>query len=126
WLERAAANDRSTRLMDAYRASEALETLVRVFTTGLPGVAADAEKVATFKDRLERYRERRDKEYGDEEWSVSTASGSPRTKRPLRYANPDEANGVLRAFMEPFRRRSHSELVELVNKHHVERARGPT
>jgi uncharacterized protein len=126
WLERAAANDHSPRVMDAHRASEALETLVRVFTSGIPGAAGDSEKAGAFKERLDGYRQRRDKEIGDEEWSVSTASGSPLTKRPFRYANPGEAQGVLRAFMEPFRRRSHSELVELVNKHPVERARGPT
>jgi hypothetical protein len=112
--------------MEAYRASEALETLVRVFTTGIPGVAADPEKAAAFKERLDGYHQHRDKERGDEEWSVATTSGSPRTNRPFRYANLDEAKGVLRAFMESFRRRSHSELVELVTKHHVERARGPT
>jgi len=57
---------------------------------------------------------------------ISTTPGKPRTRRPFRYSNPDEAKAVLRAFMEPFRRRPYSELVELVNKHQVERASGPT
>lgn len=126
WLERAAAHDHADGLMAAYRASEALGTLVRVFTRGIPGVAADPEKAAAFKARLDDYRKRSDEERGDEEWSVSTTSGVPRIKRPFRYANPDEAKAVLRSFMEPFRRRPYSELVELVNKHQVGRARGPT
>jgi hypothetical protein len=126
WLERAAESDHSASLMDAYRASEALETLVRVFTTGIPGVAADPEKVSAFKERLDNCRQHRDEERGDEEWSVSATPGAQRTKRPFRYANLDEARLVLRAFMEPFRRRSYGELVELVNKHQVERAHGPT
>jgi hypothetical protein len=126
WLERAAANDRSPRLMDAFHASGALQTLARVFQRGIPGIPADPEKADAFKKRVDEYRQRREEELGDEEWSVSTTPGAPRTKRSFRYANPEEAKAVLRQFMEPYRKRSHAELVALVNKDRVERAHGPT
>jgi hypothetical protein len=126
WLERAASNDRSPRLMDAFQASGALQTLARVFQRGIPGVPPDPEKAAAFKTRVDEYRQRSEEERGDEEWSVSTTPGAPRTKRPFRYANPDEAKVVLRSFMEPYRRQPHGDLVKLVNKDQVARAQGPS
>jgi uncharacterized protein len=126
WLERAAASDRSPGVMAAYQASGALEMLIRLLTGGIPGVTADPGRAAALKERLDDYRRRREEERGDEEWSVSTTPGAPRTKRPFRYTNPDEAKAVLRAFMEPFRRRPHSELVQLVKKDQTDRVRGPT
>jgi hypothetical protein len=79
-----------------------------------------------FKKRLDDYRQRRDDELGDEEWSISTTPETPRTKRLFRYANPEEAKAVLRAFMEPLRKRPHSELVKLVNNDQVDRTGAPT
>lgn len=126
WLERAAANDRSSGLMAAFQASGALQTLLRVFERGIPGIPADAARAAELKARLDDYERRRDEQLGDEEWSVSTTPGVPRTKRPFRYSNPDEATAVLRAFMAPVRRRPHAELVKLINKDQTARVHGPS
>ncbi len=126
WLERAAANDRSPQLMAAYRASEALQTLARVFERGIPGVPANPEKAAAFKKRRDEYRKTREEQRGDEEWSVSTTPGQPRTKRPFRYSNAAEAKAVLRTFMEPYRRSTHTDLAQLVSKRKAVQLRGPT
>ena len=126
WLERAAASDRSPRLMDAFQASGALQTLARLFQRGIPGVPADPERAAAFKKRVDEYRQRRDEDRADDEGAVSATPEGPRIRRQFRYANPDEAAAVLRAFMKPFRNRSHAEVVTLINEDQVAHTRGPS
>jgi TPR repeat protein len=124
WLEKAGSSDRSPRLMEAYRASEALETLVRIYTHGIPGIPPLPEKAAEFSRRLDACKAGVDSKLGDDEWAVST--GATRTRRTFRYQDATEAREVLRTHVAPYRRRTHKELAGLVNKRLATRLRGPS
>jgi len=124
WLEKAASSDKSPRLMEAYRASDALEELLRIYTGGTPGIPSDPEKVAELSRRLDACKAGVDSKLGDDEWAVST--GATRTRRTFRYLNAVEAREVLREYVAPYRRRTHTELAGLVNKRLATRLRGPS
>ncbi|HTB58471.1 MAG TPA: tetratricopeptide repeat protein [Polyangia bacterium] len=137
WLEKAASHDRSPRIMEASRSSEALSRLVTIYTRGFPGVPADPEKAAGFTKRIEEYRDRlraarealRDahpefrnaKNVG----AVVSAAREPPGQRAFAYENATEAKDVLRAHMTTYRQQTHKDLAGLVNKRMASRLRSP-
>jgi len=136
WLEKAASHDTSPRLTESFRSSEALSTLVQIYTKGSWGVPADLEKAAGFSRRIEQYRARvratreafldAHPEFRDAE-PVGAVSTTPETpaQRAFAYQNASEAKAVLRAHMATYRQQIHKDLAGLVNKRMASRIQSP-